>query len=206
MFYLHLKKYRVILLINRFLYLNKIKDMFKSIEESQVTITQLMLPSHSNFSGKIHGGFILNLMDQIAFACGSKHSGHYCVTASVNKVDFLNPIEVGELVTLKASVNFTGKTSMVIGVRVESENIHTGEVKHCNSSYFTMVAKDEQGNNVSVPGIILKNDDNIRRFARSIARQEQAKNRSTAFKSSEFKKELYLDSLKDHNVRLELEE
>jgi uncharacterized protein (TIGR00369 family) len=205
-FYLHLKKYRVILLINRFLYLNKIKDMFKSIEESQVTITQLMLPSHSNFSGKIHGGFILNLMDQIAFACGSKHSGHYCVTASVNKVDFLNPIEVGELVTLKASVNFTGKTSMVIGVRVESENIHTGEVKHCNSSYFTMVAKDEQGNNVSVPGIILKNDDNIRRFARSIARQEQAKNRSTAFKSSEFKKELYLDSLKDHNVRLELEE
>lgn len=206
MFYLHLKKYRVILLINRFLYLNKIKDMFKSIEESQVTITQLMLPSHSNFSGKIHGGFILNLMDQIAFACGSKHSGHYCVTASVNKVDFLNPIEVGELVTLKASVNFTGKTSMVIGVRVVSENIHTGEVKHCNSSYFTMVAKDEQGNNVSVPGIILKNDDNIRRFARSIARQEQAKNRSTAFKSSEFKKELYLDSLKDHNVRLELEE
>lgn len=194
------------MLINRFLYLNKIKDMFKSIEESQVTITQLMLPSHSNFSGKIHGGFILNLMDQIAFACGSKHSGHYCVTASVNKVDFLNPIEVGELVTLKASVNFTGKTSMVIGVRVESENIHTGEVKHCNSSYFTMVAKDEQGNNVSVPGIILKNDDNIRRFARSIARQEQAKNRSTAFKSSEFKKELYLDSLKDHNVRLELEE
>ena len=194
------------MLINRFLYLNKIKDMFKSIEESQVTITQLMLPSHSNFSGKIHGGFILNLMDQIAFACGSKHSGHYCVTASVNKVDFLNPIEVGELVTLKASVNFTGKTSMVIGVRVVSENIHTGEVKHCNSSYFTMVAKDEQGNNVSVPGIILKNDDNIRRFARSIARQEQAKNRSTAFKSSEFKKELYLDSLKDHNVRLELEE
>lgn len=74
------------------------------------------------------------------------------------------------------------------------------------TSYFTMVAKDEQGNNVSVPGIILKNNDNIRRFARSIARQEQAKNRSTAFKSSEFKKELYLDSLKDHNVRLELEE
>lgn len=97
--------------------------MFKNSSESQVVITQLMLPSHSNFSGKIHGGHILNLMDQIAFACASKHSRHYCVTASVNKVDFLNPIEVGELVTLKASVNFTGKTSMVIGVRVESENI-----------------------------------------------------------------------------------
>ena len=77
---------------------------FKHIHESQITLTQLMLPSHSNFSGKIHGGYILNLMDQIAFACASKHSGHYCVTASVDKVNFLNPIEVGELVTLKASI------------------------------------------------------------------------------------------------------
>ena len=94
--------------------------MFKYVRESQVTITELMLPAHSNFSGKIHGGYILNLMDQIAFACASKHSRHYCVTASVNRVDFLNPIEVGELVTLKASVNFTGRTSMVVGVRVES--------------------------------------------------------------------------------------
>ena len=100
--------------------------MFKDIKESRITLTQLMLPSHSNFSGKIHGGFILGLMDQIAFACASKHSRNYCVTASVNKVDFLNPIEVGELVTLKASVNYTGRTSMVIGVRVESENIQTG--------------------------------------------------------------------------------
>ncbi len=91
---------------------------YKTTEESQITITQLMLPSNSNFSGKIHGGFILGLMDQIAFACASKHSRNYCVTASVNKVDFLNPIEVGDLVTLKASINFTGRTSMVIGVRV----------------------------------------------------------------------------------------
>lgn len=187
------------------LYLNKIVFMFKSIEVSQVTITQLMLPSHSNFSGKIHGGYILNLMDQIAFACGSKHSGHYCVTASVNKVDFLNPIEVGELVTLKASVNYTGRTSMVIGVRVESEDIHSGEIKHCNSSYFTMVAKDKSGANVSVPGIILKTEDNIRRFVRSIIRQEQAINRISEFKRSEFKKELYLDRLKGSNVLLDLE-
>lgn len=178
--------------------------MYKNIEESQVTMTQLMLPSHSNFSGKIHGGFILNLMDQIAFACASKHSGHYCVTASVNKVDFLNPIEVGELATLKASINFTGKTSMVVGVRVESENIHTGQKKHCNSSYFTMVAKDENGKNVPVPGIVLKNKDAVRRFARSIARQEQAKNRSSAFKSSEFILELHLESLKGHNAQIAL--
>lgn len=178
--------------------------MFKTTEESQVTITQLMLPSHSNFSGKIHGGFILSLMDQIAFACASRHSRNYCVTASVNKVDFLNPIEVGELVTLMASVNYTGRTSMVIGVRVESENIQTGEKKHCNSSYFTMVAKDENGKNVPVPGIILDTKNKVRRFARSIARQEQAKNRTTAFRTSEFKMELYLDSLKDQNAKIDL--
>ena len=178
--------------------------MFRTTEESQITITQLMLPSHSNFSGKIHGGYILGLMDQIAFACASKHSRHYCVTASVNKVDFLNPIEVGELVTLKASVNYTGKTSMVIGVRIEAENIQTGEKKHCNSSYFTMVAKDENGNNVKVPGIILDSKNKVRRFARSIARQEQAKNRTTAFRTSEFKMELYLDSLKNQNAILQI--
>lgn len=178
--------------------------MFKTIEESQITLTQLMLPSHSNFSGKIHGGFILGLMDQIAFACASKHSRNYCVTASVNKVDFLNPIEVGELITLKASVNYTGRTSMVIGVRVESENIQTGERKHCNSSYFTMVAKDDQGNNVKVPGIILKTRDSVRRFSRSIERQEQAKHRSTKFRSSEFKMDDYLEIIKAQNAKLEL--
>ena len=177
--------------------------MFKTVDESQVTITQLMLPSNSNFSGKIHGGFILGLMDQIAFACASKHSRHYCVTASVNKVDFLNPIEVGELVTLKASVNYTGRTSMVIGVRVESENIQTGEKKHCNSSYFTMVAQDEDGNNVSVPGLTLKDKDNIRRFARSIKRQEQAKKRVNSFKSSEFQINDYLEIIKNHNAKLD---
>ncbi|WP_203255735.1 acyl-CoA thioesterase [Hyunsoonleella ulvae] len=178
--------------------------MFKHPKESQVSITELMLPSHSNFSGKIHGGHILNLMDQIAFACASKHSQHYCVTASVNRVDFLNPIEVGELVTLKASVNYTGRTSMVVGLRVESENIQTGEVKHCNSSYFTMVAKDEHGNNVAVPGIILDSEQAVRRFARSIARQQQAKHRSTKFKSSEFKIEEHIESIKQQNAKIEL--
>src|SRR6056297_3898562 len=120
-------------------------EKFKCSKASRVSITVLMLPSHSNFGGKVHGGHILNLMDQIAFACASKHSQRYCVTASVNRVDFLNPIDVGELVTLRASINYTGKTSMVVGVRVDSENITSGEKRHCNSSYFTMVAKDEHG-------------------------------------------------------------
>ncbi|WP_136481872.1 acyl-CoA thioesterase [Cognatitamlana onchidii] len=178
--------------------------MFKHAKESRVEITELMLPSHSNFRGKIHGGHILNLMDQIAFACASKHSNHYCVTASVNRVDFLNPIEVGELVTLKASVNYTGRTSMVIGLRVESENIRTGKVKHCNSSYFTMVAKAENGKNATVPGLILDNEQSIRRFARSIARQEQAKKRSTKFKASEFKMEEHIELIRTQNAKIEL--
>ena len=177
---------------------------FKHISDSQITITELMLPSHSNFSGKIHGGHILNLMDQIAFACASKHSANYCVTASVNRVDFLNPIEVGELLTLKASVNYTGRTSMVIGLRVESENIRTGKIKHCNSSYFTMVAKDENGESVPVPGIILTRKAEIRRFTRSVVRQQEGKNRTSRFSSKVFKIEDYIELLETQNVKIEL--
>lgn len=141
---------------------------FKPVEASKVTFTELMLPSHTNFSGKIHGGFILSLMDQIAFASASKFSGYYCVTASVDTVNFLNPIEIGELVTLKASVNFVGNSSMIVGIRVESENIRTGECKHCNSSYFTMVAKDNEGKTIKVPGLIVSNKEEMRRFYRGI--------------------------------------
>lgn len=142
--------------------------VFKKVKSSYITISELMLPSHTNFSGKIHGGYVLSLLDQIAFACASKFSGNYCVTASVDTVDFLNPIEVGELVTMKASVNYVGKSSMIIGIRVEAENIRTGIIKHCNSSYFTMVSKDEEGNNVQVPGLILSNLEEIRRFQRCL--------------------------------------
>jgi uncharacterized protein (TIGR00369 family) len=178
---------------------------FKKIEDSQITMTQLMLPSHSNFSGKIHGGFILNLMDQVAFACASKHSGHYCVTASVNKVDFLNSIDVGELVYVKASVNFTGRTSMVVGLRVEAEDIHTGKIKHCNSSYFTMVAKNKKGENVEIPGLILDNFDAVRHFARSIKRQEQAKMRDENFDPTNFKMSDHLELLSKQNAKIEIE-
>lgn len=175
---------------------------FKTTQQSQITLSELMLPSHSNFSGKIHGGHILNLMDQVAFACASKHSGHYCVTASVNRVDFLHPVEVGEILTLRASVNYTGKTSMVVGVRVESENIQTGKTHHCNSSYFTMVAKDETGANVPVSGLILRGTEDIRRFVRSIYRQEQRKDRDSEFRSENFVEENYVKHMASHNVQL----
>jgi uncharacterized protein (TIGR00369 family) len=179
-------------------------EKYKSAKESKVSITELMLPAHSNFGGKVHGGYILNLMDQIAFACSSKHSRSYCVTASVNKVDFLNPIEVGELVTLKASINYTGRTSMVVGVRVESENITTGKKKHCNSSYFTMVAKDIDGKSLKVPGLVIEDVQSVRRFARSIQRKSEASSRTSRFDASNFKVDDYLENLKSENVKLEL--
>jgi uncharacterized protein (TIGR00369 family) len=179
-------------------------DTFKTAKDSHLSLTELMLPSHSNFGGKVHGGYILNLMDQIAFAVASKHSQSYCVTASVNRVDFLHPIEVGELVTLKASVNYTGRTSMVVGVRVESENVTTGERKHCNSSYFTMVAKNEDGKPTKVPGLIIRDEHGIRRFARSIVRKEQALNRSKIYDEEDFDKEKHLHTLENENVKIEL--
>ena len=178
------------------------EKQYKHKRDSEIVLSQLMLPSHSNFSGKIHGGFILSLMDQIAFACASKHSENYCVTASVNTVDFVNPIEVGELVTLKASINYVGTSSMVVGIHVESENIRTGSTKHCNSSYFTMVAKDESGKTVKIPGIILETDDDIRRFLKSIKRQELKSEKTSTLKEIDFHSQVYLDQLKDYNVKV----
>lgn len=180
------------------------KHNFKTVDSSRVSISQLMQPSHSNFGGKIHGGFILSMMDQIAFACASKHSETYCVTASVDTVDFLNPIEIGELVTMKASINFIGKTSMVVGIRVEAQNIRTGEVKHCNSSYFTMVAKDDAGNSVSVPGLILNDETEIKRFLKAIKRKETKINRDKEFNSNSFSLKNYIQDLKGYNIKIEL--
>lgn len=180
--------------------------MYKTIDSSRVSISQLMQPTHSNFSGKIHGGFILNLMDQIAFACASKHSGTYCVTASVDTVDFINPIEVGELVTMKASVNYVGKTSMVIGIRVEAEHIQTGTIKHCNSSYFTMVAKDDHGESTEVPGLILNDNIEVKRFLKALKRIKTKRERKIEFDSTLFALENYLDELKSYRVKIELPE
>lgn len=179
-------------------------NSFKHASESEVIISELMLPSHSNFGGKIHGGYILNLMDQIAFACASKHSGNYCVTASVEKVNFLQPIEVGEMVTMKAAVNHVGNTSMVVGIRVESENIITGKVKHCNSSFFTMVAKDKSGKTVKVPGLILKTKDEVRRFLRSVERKKNQSQRQSIFDDKDFDIQQHLAFLENHNLRLDI--
>lgn len=173
-----------------------------TVAASKITLSELMLPSHSNFSGKIHGGYLLKLMDQIAFACASKYSGCYCVTASVDTVDFLNPVEIGELVTLKASVNYVGRTSMVVGIRVISEHIQTGVKKHCNSSYFTMVAKDEMGNNVKVPKLILSNMEEVRRFYDSINRIENKKKYKELEMTFDYKSVEALKNLENFNIEI----
>jgi len=178
-------------------------ENIKSPYDSAVEITELMKPINSNFSGKIHGGYILNLMDQIAFACASKYSGKYCVTASVNTVDFLNPVEVGEFLTLKARVNYVGNTSMTVGIKVISENVQTGKQKHCNSSYFVMVAKSESGTNTKVPKLKLKTSEDVRRFIRSKSRLETNKQRKHDFSRSEFNYKEHLDELKEHNVHID---
>lgn len=174
-----------------------------SVANSKITLSELMLPSHSNFSGKIHGGYLLKLMDQIAFASASKYSGCYCVTASVDTVDFLNPIEVGELVTLKASVNYVGNSSMVVGIRVDSENIQTGVKKHCNSSYFTMVAKDEKGTNVKVPILRLKNLEEVRRFYDAVRRINQKKKLKALEEKFDHTSIEALKNLKNFNILLD---
>lgn len=178
--------------------------IFKTVTSSKVTISELMLPSHTNFSGKIHGGYILSLLDQIAFACASKFSGNYCVTASVDTVDFLAPIEVGELVTMKASVNYVGNSSMIVGIRVESENIQTGQIKHCNSSYFTMVAKDGKGNNVKVPGLILSNLNEVRRFHNCLKMIAVRKEKQQHEVDFDYKSEAALAKLQDYKVKVSL--
>lgn len=121
-------------------------------EDRRVLImTVLMSPDMANFSGKVHGGALLNLLDRVAFSCASRYSRRYAVTLSVDQVVFREPILVGELVTFRACVNHTGRTSMEVGIRVEAEDIQSGAVRHTNSCYFTMVALDDSGRPAEVP-------------------------------------------------------
>ncbi len=145
---------------------------FKPVNYSQTTLTELMIPAYANFGGKIHGGILLSLMDKVAYACASKHAGNYCVTVSVENVDFLQPVDVGEMVSMYASVNYVGNSSIVIGIKVIAEDFKNGTVKHTNTSYFTMVAKDDTGKPTQVPGLLLQSQEEVRRFIESIKRKE----------------------------------
>jgi acyl-CoA hydrolase len=153
----------------------------KTVTYSKTFLTELMIPAYANFGGRIHGGILLSLMDKIATACAAKHTGCYCVTVSVDEVSFLHPIEVGDLVTLMASVNYVGNSSLVVGVKVEAENIKTGLSKHTNTTYFNLVAKDEHGRLQQVPGLILETMEDIRRFLETMIRKDLKLQNEVAF-------------------------
>ncbi len=141
-------------------------------ERSELIMTVLMTPDKANFSGKVHGGALLKYLDEVAYACASRYAGHYVVTMSVDQVNFRQPINVGEMVTFLASVNYTGTTSMEIGIKVITEDIHTKTVRHTNSCFFTMVAVDDEGNPTPVPPLELKTSEQRRRFAQAKQRRE----------------------------------
>lgn len=126
--------------------------------QHELTMSILMTPDLANFTGNVHGGDLLKMLDQVAYACASRYSGTYVVTLSVDQVIFREPIHVGELVTFLASVNHVGHTSMEIGIRVQAENIQQRTIRHTNSCYFTMVAVDKNGKPTPVPPLPIKND------------------------------------------------
>jgi len=138
----------------------------------QLTMTVLMTPDMTNFSGNVHGGTILKFLDQVAYACASRYAGCYVVTLSVDQVMFRQPINVGELVTFLASVNYTGTTSMEIGIKVLAENIRTQATRHANSCFFTMVAVDDERKPVTVPSLRPFTPDEKRRYAAAQVRRQ----------------------------------
>ena len=138
----------------------------------QLTMTVLMTPDMANFAGNVHGGTILKLLDQVAYACASRYAGRYVVTLSVDQVTFRQPIHVGELVTFLAAVNHTGTSSMEVGIRVITEDIRTQVVRHANSCFFTMVAVDEDGRPVHTPPLQPGTPDERRRHAEAVARRQ----------------------------------
>lgn len=143
-----------------------------NIAPTDLTMTVLMTPDMANFSGNVHGGTILKLLDQVAYACASRYAGSYVVTLSVDQVIFKEPIYVGELVTFLARINHVGTTSMEVGIRVEAENIQTRTARHTNSCYFNMVAVDQEGKPVPVPPLVL--DDPLAKQRYEMAKKRKA--------------------------------
>ena len=132
-----------------------------------------MLPQHSNNLGLVFGGVILAMMDTASAVSAIRHARTTCVTASVDRVDFREPIHLGDLVIMKCSVNYVGRTSMEVGVRVEAEDLQTGNRRHTNSCYLTFVAIDRNGRPVEVPRLIPETEDEIRRYEAAKARRKR---------------------------------
>jgi acyl-CoA hydrolase len=139
-------------------------DLTMELPPHQLQMTVLMTPDTANFSGNVHGGTLLKLLDQVAYACAARYAGRYAVTVSVDQVTFREPIQVGELVTFLASVNHTGTSSMEVGIKVVAENIRTQVTRHVNSCFFTMVAVDDAGKPAPVPPLRPFTPDERRRW------------------------------------------
>lgn len=137
----------------------------------ELTMTVLMTPDMANFSGNVHGGTLLKLLDQVAYACASRYAGTYVVTVSVDQVVFRQAIHVGELVSFLASVNHVGTSSMEIGIKVLAEDIRSQRLRHVNSCFFTMVAVDESGHKVGVAPWTPVTDDQRRRSRQALLRR-----------------------------------
>ena len=139
--------------------------------ESESVMSELMMPQHANIMGNVFGGVLLSLVDRVAAVAAIRHARRPCVTVSVDKVNFREPIRVGELVTALARVNFTGHSSMEIGVKVIAENVLTGDRRHTNSCYLTYVALDDNGHPTQVPSIVPETPDEKRRYDRAAKRR-----------------------------------
>jgi uncharacterized protein (TIGR00369 family) len=144
----------------------------KRVAETRVEMAYQMNPQDANPAGNVHGGVIFKLIDTAAGVVATRHSRCNVVTASIDRLNFFNPVFIGDLVTLKASLNMTGKSSMEIGVRVEAENLMTGEVRHTVSAYLTFVALDGKGRPTAIPPLILENSEGERRNREARARRE----------------------------------
>ena len=183
-------------------------ERYKRPTDSDTAITELMVPAYANFGGKIHGGLLLSLMDKVAYACATKHSEQYCVTVSVDNVNFLQPVEVGDLVHMMARVNYTGGSSMVVGIKVTAENVKEQVVKHTNNSYFTMVAKGDDGKPAPVPGLKLTDKTSLRRYAEAMLRKELMANHRESMKqmSASFEIDWAKERLEGRNCVIALED
>jgi acyl-CoA hydrolase len=139
--------------------------------ESEAIMSELMMPQHANIMGNVFGGVILSLVDRVAAVAAIRHARKPCVTVSVDKVDFKEPIHVGELLTAHARVNYAGRTSMEVGVKIIAENVLSGERRHTNSCYVTYVALDDHGRPTAVPPVVPETPDEKRRFERAAKRR-----------------------------------
>lgn len=144
----------------------------KKVAETRIEMAYQMNPQDANPAGNVHGGVIFKLIDTAAGAAATRHARCNVVTASIDRLNFFSPVFIGDLVTLKASLNMTGRSSMEIGVRVEAENLLTGEVRHTVSAYLTFVALDENGRPTEIPPLILENPEDERRNREARARRE----------------------------------